>query len=256
MQQQYTKSYLTIPREIFLSEKISSTCKLLYSYLLSIYNINNDITMGNLRLSIELDVNERTIQRALLELQEAKFITITHANTDQIKTNRIINPLILVHTKNSGGDKNVMGEGAGVTKMSPNITNTPILTNSRISNKRSTSDDKYVTLAKLLFTLMLKNFSRTKEPNFKEWEKQIRLTETVDGFTCNEIREVIIWSQNNSFWKKNIRSASKLRKQMTQLMMNIEEEKSRKTNLQSNNRRNFKKPEPPIQGFYTKYEDN
>jgi hypothetical protein len=37
------------------------------------------------------------------------------------------------------------------------------------------------------------------------------------GYTWNEIDKIINWCQDDSFWKKNIKSASKLRKQVVQL---------------------------------------
>ena len=39
-----------------------------------------------------------------------------------------------------------------------------------------------------------------------------------DGRTLEQIKAILLWSQQDSFWKKNIKSMEKLRKQFDQLM--------------------------------------
>jgi len=51
----------------------------------------------------------------------------------------------------------------------------------------------------------------------KKWAKDIRLMRTIDGREPRDIRAVIEWSQADDFWRGNIMSPAKLRKQFGQL---------------------------------------
>lgn len=46
------------------------------------------------------------------------------------------------------------------------------------------------------------------------------------GYTWNEIQEIIDWCQDDSFWKKNIKSAGKLREQVIQLEERMKTDKN------------------------------
>ncbi|BAR82264.1 N-terminal phage replisome organizer [Bacillus thuringiensis serovar tolworthi] len=81
--------------------------------------------------------------------------------------------------------------------------------------------------AKLLFQLMLENNENCKEPNLESWANEMRLMRERDKRTEEHIQYVIKWSQRDSFWKTNILSPSKLRKQFDQLIVRIKEEKEK-----------------------------
>jgi len=86
-----------------------------------------------------------------------------------------------------------------------------------------------------LFNKIRKNNEQFKEPNFQKWSDDFRLMIERDNRTVEQIEYVIDWCQNDSFWKANILSPSKLRKQFDQLTLKIKsEEQLRKgnTNLQ------------------------
>lgn len=50
-----------------------------------------------------------------------------------------------------------------------------------------------------------------------EWYQAIDRLNRLDGYTPDQIRQVIDWSQQDEFWQGNIRSAKKLRQQFDQL---------------------------------------
>jgi len=56
----------------------------------------------------------------------------------------------------------------------------------------------------------------------EEWANDFRLIIERDGRSIEEVREVLIWCQEDPFWRSNILSASKLRKQFTQLILKKE----------------------------------
>ncbi|MBU5308521.1 hypothetical protein KQI18_12110 [Clostridioides mangenotii] len=86
-------------------------------------------------------------------------------------------------------------------------------------------------LSKYLFDLIRKNNPKAKEPNFQTWSKQFDLMIRVDKREVQEIKNLIKWSQNDSFWYKNILSPQKLRKQYDQLIVKMYDDKTVKPNI-------------------------
>jgi hypothetical protein len=74
------------------------------------------------------------------------------------------------------------------------------------------------------------NFSHLKGPEkyantMGRWSQDIDKINRIDGYSWEQIRAVIEWCQSDSFWKSNILSGSKLRKQFDQLVVKMEAEK-------------------------------
>lgn len=88
------------------------------------------------------------------------------------------------------------------------------------------SDIEY-NLASRLFYWMLQNNPKAKEPNPQKWADMIRLTIERDKRTPEDIKTLIDWSQNHSFWKTNILSPDKLRKQFDRLWIQMVEERKK-----------------------------
>lgn len=84
-------------------------------------------------------------------------------------------------------------------------------------------------LAKLLFEKILIDDPSFKEPNLQTWADHIRLMMERDGRTVEQIKYLIEWSQNNSFWKSNILSTKKLREKATTLIRQIKAEKEKES---------------------------
>lgn len=100
--------------------------------------------------------------------------------------------------------------------------------------KKKKTSPKYetcdITLAELLYNLILKRDPKFKKPNLEKWANDIRLMRERDERTPEQIEYLINWSQENSFWCSNILSASKLRDKATTLILQIKGEKDKKQN--------------------------
>lgn len=79
-------------------------------------------------------------------------------------------------------------------------------------------NEKATVLANLLSEKITENFPFIKNKSY-EWSSDIEKINRIDGHDYTLIEFIILWSQNDSFWKKNIRSGDKLRKQFTSLMV-------------------------------------
>lgn len=99
------------------------------------------------------------------------------------------------------------------------------------SNSKYTFDENHMHLAKFLLSEIRKNNPNFKEPNLKSWANAIRLMVERDNRTLEDIASVIIWCQNDSFWKGNILSANKLRDQYDQLYVKMKNEPQTSRNM-------------------------
>ena len=59
--------------------------------------------------------------------------------------------------------------------------------------------------------------ARSNEPNFETWARDIRLLVERDGIDPQAVWETFLWAHNDPFWRANILSPGKLRKQFDQL---------------------------------------
>ena len=74
-------------------------------------------------------------------------------------------------------------------------------------------------LAITLATWIKSNNPQAKEPNMQKWAKEFDLMLTRDKRNFNQIKTIIEFSQKDSFWRSNILSPEKLRKQFDQLVV-------------------------------------
>lgn len=69
-----------------------------------------------------------------------------------------------------------------------------------------------VEMAETLWQSVKINFPIMQEPDLKSWAVDIDRLERIDKIDRGLIKAVLLWSQQDSFWKNNIRSASSLRR--------------------------------------------
>lgn len=74
-----------------------------------------------------------------------------------------------------------------------------------------------VILSKLLLEKILLHLPKIKQPDIQKWAHHMDAILRIDGRDPPEVREVILFAQSDSFWKTNILSVEKLRKQYDQL---------------------------------------
>jgi hypothetical protein len=77
----------------------------------------------------------------------------------------------------------------------------------------SNGDTELAILMRDKIKLLKPDPEKYKEPNLEAWANEIRLIRERDGYTHEEIRSLFAWVSNHYFWKGNILSPAKLRKQ-------------------------------------------
>jgi len=95
-------------------------------------------------------------------------------------------------------------------------------------NTKETNKRKYyvegsieLRLASLILEEIQKNKPDFKQPNLQSWAKEVDLMIRRDGRKPERIQQVIEWCQRDSFWRSNILSTSKLRRQFDTLEMQM-----------------------------------
>lgn len=76
-------------------------------------------------------------------------------------------------------------------------------------------------LAVLFFDLIQKSDQHAKKPNMDKWAKELDKINRIDKRPWDEIENLITFAQSDDFWKSNILSPQKLRKQASQLFMKM-----------------------------------
>lgn len=84
-------------------------------------------------------------------------------------------------------------------------------------NPATVSDEQDTKLAGLLLERIRANFPSFKQPDLRSWSAAIGRMRRLDGRSVEQIEWMIGWAQSDTFWRANILSAEKLRKQFDTL---------------------------------------
>ena len=187
--------------------------------------------------------HRRTVERSIKTLQEMGFLTVIHQSRD----GRRINSIYRLNIQNNSQNKPQKTEkldtaqsridtaqsqiryGTESQQEPVNITTKSI----KIMSEKKISDDD-MKLSKFIFSKIQDINPKEKPPNFNQWANTIRLIRERDNRTHKEIQDVFLWANNDPFWKINIRSPDKLRKQFTVLEDNKKNEGNYETHRKNN----------------------
>ena len=97
------------------------------------------------------------------------------------------------------------------------------------NSRKQAFDAVYYELSEYLFKRIILNYPEHKKPNLEAWCKPIQLMIERDGRTPDGIRKIIEFAQSNAFWKKNILSTEKLRKQYDTLSAQMMDDSNKVT---------------------------
>ncbi|PWG00974.1 hypothetical protein [Levilactobacillus bambusae] len=116
---------------------------------------------------------------------------------------------------------NSVDNRVALTKQNKTKQNKESLSKPKTGSTRKTklyaSDSPEIKAARYLFTKVKANNPKAKAPDYQKWAAQFHLIFDRDHRTHVEVGQVIDWCQADDFWKFNILSPAKLRKQFDQL---------------------------------------
>ena len=150
----------------------------------------------------------RTVYDRMLKLESMRNLATIPASHYSVVT-------ILNYDTYQGGKHDVPTPNQHPTNTNKNV--------KKLKNKRIyVEDSTELRLASFLLNEIQKRRERLglslpKKPSLQTWAYHIELLIKKDGRTEDQIRKVILWTQNDNFWGKNIRSTEKLKKKFEQL---------------------------------------
>lgn len=197
----------------------------------------NEFTVALSVLSIKTGLSSRAVTNARKELTEKGRIKWESRNGNQA-AQYSVNSLV-EELQESYADKIADNNTDKQTcKIADNDTdNASILNkhklninrnNSPKKNKEFSPDSQEYVLAQYLLDKMLENNPNSKMPNLNTWAKSMDMILRVDKRNAEEVKAVIDFCQTDSFWKSNILSVDKLRKQYDQLNLKRKSQKESK----------------------------
>ncbi|MCX5827677.1 MAG: hypothetical protein NTV58_06715 [Deltaproteobacteria bacterium] len=166
---------------------------------------------GLKKASMETGLTIREIRTILYTLSKAGNLTI--------KTTNKYSVISIINWPTYQGD-----ETENDTQNDKPLTNKRQHTNIKaLKNKKPfLSGSIEIRLSELLLERILSRNPNFKKPNLQSWAKDIDSMIRLDSRTPEDIRQVIRWAHDDSFWQGNILSTSKLRKQFDQLQVKMQ----------------------------------
>jgi hypothetical protein len=169
-------------------------------------------------LSIETGISVRSVRTFIKRLKSTHDLTCETTSSYSIIT--------LINWESYQGDSlvttrktthEVTGERHAndtQTTLNKNIKN-----DKNIKKKEYSQNSEEFRLSKLLFEKIKERDQKHKQPSYQKWSEEIEKLYRIDGRSYADIEKVICWCQQNDFWKDNILSAKKLRKQFGKLWL-------------------------------------
>ncbi|WP_019244565.1 MULTISPECIES: hypothetical protein [Bacillus] len=175
----------------------------------------------------------QTIKKSIDKLVKMQKITIQQTEVGTLFT--VLEHLVHQGLSNVNKESVNVTENELQTKCERTTNNNNNANNAKNANKKEYSPKQvydessvHYQLADLLLQRILKNNENFKKPNLQKWANTVRLMMERDNRTEEQIKYAIEWSQNDSFWKSNILSTDKLRKQFDSIVARIKADKEKK----------------------------
>jgi hypothetical protein len=171
----------------------------------------------------ELGISEQQAQRALNKLRSyGLLMEKQHKGYNNMKMWRIdfdgLKDLKVASNSNKHRNRRKVASNSKEGWFDSEVS-TYIEENIRTTKERSrTYGDEIIQLSNLLADLIEANGIKRPSVTTK-WHKDMELLHRIDNYSFEQIEFVIRWVQNDSFWRSNVLSPAKLRKQFGALLL-------------------------------------
>lgn len=162
---------------------------------------------------------EKTIFRWLEQLQEMGYLTIKKTNKFSIVS--IDNWAIYQDGASENDNSLTIKRPSKDHQMTTNKNVKNDKNKKKINNSRHKYEPCDMENANLLYQKILENNPQAKKPNLEKWASDFRLIRQIDKRTDEQVKYLIGWTQQDTFWKANILSPARLRKQFDHLVVKI-----------------------------------
>lgn len=221
-----SEGYGIIPKKVMKDEDLTIDAKAIYAFMASFAGAGNTSFPSVKFITDKLGISRQRFNKHRKLLEDKGYITIKkERKSDGSWESNVYTLETLPRLQNPTMDNLTLDNPT-----SGNVTtnNNTINNNTINNNTKSTSRSKlkfethHLKLAELLYKQIQNNSPNYKEPNLEIWANEFRLIMERDKREGEEIQDLIIKTQSNDFWKKNILSPSKLRKHYDRLVIEFD----------------------------------
>ena len=169
-------------------------------------------------VSSDNQVVGRTLWRWLKKFEKEEMLSIKSTTKYSVITIKNWNEYQANDNQVSSGRQTTVKQVSTIKNEKNDKNEKNIKDNSRKSAKRTYDEDSiYYQLAVFQFEEMKKNNPEVKRPDFDKWADEVRKMVELDGRKAEQVKNMIIWSQSNDFWKGIVLSTKKLREKYDQM---------------------------------------
>ena len=216
----FSKGYGIIPKLVMKDKNLTVEAKSIYAYICS-YAGGGDTAFPSVdMICSDLGMSENRFFKHRKLLVESGYLTIKRTRKEVGWSNNIYTICHTVHLQFEGiGIEGIRNEGTNNNNLNNNSSNNKKSAKNTRNSAKAKYDEvsPYILLSKDLFNRIKRNNDEAKEPNYQTWADDFRKLIELDGKSVDNVRLVIEWCQQDSFWKANILSAKKLRDKYDQL---------------------------------------
>ena len=226
-----SKGYGKIPKLVMKDKDLAIEAKAIYAYLCSYAGSGNTAFPSVSLMCDDLNISDNRFYKYKKQLTDKGYITVSRKRVEgKWETNVYkIEPYLQNLGMDNPGMENKGTNNNSSNNNSSNNSSSNSCPDSEKSDVKFDETTKPYQFAAYLRDKILENNKRQPVPDetpedLEDWAVELdRLNRlgTVGakdkGYTWNEIQKIIDWCQDDNFWKTNILSAGKLRKQVVKL---------------------------------------
>lgn len=208
-----------MPNTVLFDERLTASAKLVFVFVSSLSAEQGFCWASNTYIAKRFGMGKSTISALISELVDAGYLTI------EIEENYKRKLRLGVLETETPPPENSVPPTSKLSTPPPEISVHNITSKNNISNKDKliTKDENALKASETLAKLVKENFDflELKDKDIERWAKDIEKLHRIDGYDYKVILGVIKWSQQDEFWRQNIRSGQALRKQFANLLVRI-----------------------------------
>ncbi|MFC1766923.1 helix-turn-helix domain-containing protein [Planctomycetota bacterium] len=214
--------YMKLPISLLVDTEVSATARLVWAYIRYRQGRNSDAWPSLETISRELGLSLWATRQAIKLLVDKEYLKRNQDKTGRGNTAHYTALVKGVEIKSISKHKGCKNRTLLQDKGSENQRGKGLKTKTAYKeelvkeNYSQNSTDEF-RLAKLLFDLIRGWKPNYREPDLLGWAVHVDRLIRIDERTPAQIERVIRWCQQDSFWRSNILSTAKLRKQIDTL---------------------------------------
>lgn len=172
-------------------------------------------------------VTRQNVRTALKRFQKYEFLTYESTKTGILIT--------LTNWEEYQAKPEELTNNLTITQPTPNqrlTNNLTTIKNNKNDKKKYTPESQECILAEYLLKKIRENNPDFKQPNIENWALGMNRLIRIDKRSHTEVKALIDYSQEDEFWRTNILSPDKLRKQYDQLkIQSVQRQKNKKPEI-------------------------